>query len=480
MPRISDVTGPEATSLRHLPAVATVLATRGAAALVERHGRLAATDAIRRVIDETREAMRATASAAPDADELAERAAARLDARLPSLRPLFNLTGTVLHTNLGRALLAEAAIEAATAAMRSAVALEYDLDDGERGERDDHLRGLLCELTGAEDATVVNNNAAAVLLSLNTFALGRDALVSRGELIEIGGAFRMPEIMARAGARMVEVGTTNRTHPADYREAMSERTGLVLKVHTSNYRIQGFTAEVGARELAAIADAAGVPLLNDLGSGMLVDLSRYGLAKEPTVREAVAEGARLVTFSGDKLLGGPQAGFIVGDRALIERINRNPLKRALRVDKLRLAAIEATLKLYRDPDRLAERLPTLRFLARTQAEIQTQAHRLQAAVAERLGSSFSVEAGDCLSQVGSGALPLDTLASAALLIRPQGSQTLLERLAAALRALPQPVIGRIADGALRLDLRCLDEADEVSLLASLARLNLDGLHAGAP
>ncbi|MBT2118853.1 L-seryl-tRNA(Sec) selenium transferase [Dyella sp. LX-66] len=474
------MTGPEATSLRHLPAVATVLATREALALVERHGRAATTDAIRAAIDEAREIMRVTSSAAPGAEALAQRAAARLDAQLPSLRPLFNLTGTVLHTNLGRALLAEAAIEAATAAMRHAVALEYDLDEGERGERDDHVRGLLRELTGAEDATVVNNNAAAVLLCLNTFALGRDAVVSRGELIEIGGAFRMPEIMARAGTRMIEVGTTNRTHPADYREAIGERTGLVLKVHTSNYRIQGFTAEVGARELAGIADAAGVPLLNDLGSGMLVDLARYGLAKEPTVREAVAEGARLVTFSGDKLLGGPQAGFIVGDRALIERINRNPLKRALRVDKLRLAAIEATLKLYRDPDRLAERLPTLRFLARAQAAIAAQAHRLQPAVAERLGNHFDVAVGDCLSQVGSGALPLDTLASAALLIRPHGSQAVLERLSAAMRALPQPVLGRIADGALRLDLRCLADAVEADLLASLAQLDLAGLHAGAP
>jgi len=249
----------------------------------------------------------------------------------------------------------------------------------------------------------------------------------------------------------------------------------VLKVHTSNYRIQGFTAEVGARELAAIAGAAGVPLLNDLGSGMLVDLSRYGLAREPTVREAVAEGARLVTFSGDKLLGGPQAGFIVGERALIERINRNPLKRALRVDKLRLAAIEATLNLYRDPDRLAERLPTLRFLARAQPDIEAQAQRLQPAVAQKLADTFAVTVGACASQVGSGALPLDTLASAALLIRPHGSQVMLDRLATAMRALPQPIIGRIAGGALQLDLRCLAETDEDAFLASLTRLDLDAM-----
>ncbi len=347
---------PEVASLRHLPAVATVLTTAEAALLLERYGRVATTDAIRQAIDEAREALRAVPAAAPGAAELAQRAQRLLEAHAPGLRPVFNLTGTVLHTNLGRAVLAEVAIDAAVQAMRHAVALEYDLASGARGERDDHLRSLLRELTGAEDATVVNNNAAAVMLCLNTFALGREAVVSRGELIEIGGAFRMPDIMARAGAHMVEVGTTNRTHAVDYRNALNERSGLVLKVHTSNYRIQGFTAEVGARELAAIADAAGVPLLNDLGSGNLIDLSCYGLAKEPTVREAVGEGARLVTFSGDKLLGGPQAGFIVGDRALIEQINRNPLKRALRVDKLRLAAIEATLNLYRDPDRLAERL----------------------------------------------------------------------------------------------------------------------------
>jgi len=471
---------PEVNVLRQLPAVAAVLATAEAALLVERHGRVAATEAIRQVIDDARESLRAQAGDVPGAAELALRAQGVLDACKPGLRPLFNLTGVVLHTNLGRAVLAEAAIEAAVNAMRHAVALEYDLDDGARGERDDHLRAHLCELTGAEDATVVNNNAAAVLLCLNTFALGREAIVSRGELIEIGGAFRLPDIMARAGARMVEVGTTNRTHPADYRNAFGEHTGLVLKVHTSNYRIQGFTADVGARELAAMADAAGVPLLNDLGSGSLIDLSRYGLAREPTVREAVEEGARLVTFSGDKLLGGPQAGFIVGDRALIAQINRNPLKRALRVDKLRLAAIEATLNLYRDPDRLAQRLPTLRFLARDPRAIEAQARRLQPIVAAHLGGAFVVETGECLSQVGSGALPLDTLTSAALLIRPHGSQRRLEQLAAALRSLPRPIIGRIAEGALRLDLRCLDEADEPAFAAALGALPIDSLLASLP
>jgi L-seryl-tRNA(Ser) seleniumtransferase len=321
---------------------------------------------------------------------------------------------------------------------------------------------------------VVNNNAGAVLLALNTLAGGREAIVSRGELIEIGGAFRMPDIMQRAGARLVEVGTTNRTHAKDYRAAVTPETGVILKVHASNYRIQGFTAEVGAAELAAIAGEADVPLMHDLGSGTLVDLSRYGLQREPTVHEAVAQGAGIVTFSGDKLLGGPQAGFIVGGKALVAAINRNPMKRALRVDKIRLAAIAATLELYRDPDRLAERLPTLRLLARPQAEIAAQARRLAPRVARAVGAAFTVAPCECRSQIGSGALPLDTLASAGLVIRSGQGARALERLAAALRGLDWPVLGRIADGGLVLDLRCL--TNEAAFLSSLS--GLDG-HAPA-
>lgn len=461
---------PTASSLRALPSITAVLAAPTAAILLEKFGRNAATEAIRETVDHARDAMR-SGGRAPEAEDLALLALARLDERDRSgLRPLFNLTGTVLHTNLGRALLAESAIEAATAAMRDAVALEFDLASGKRGERDDHIRTLLCDLTGAEDATVVNNNAAAVLLCLNTLAQDREAIVSRGELIEIGGAFRMPDIMARAGTTMIEVGTTNRTHAKDYRAALTERTGVILKVHTSNYRIQGFTAEVGAKELAAIAAEASVPLLNDLGSGTLIDLSRFGLKKEPTVREAVAEGAGLVTFSGDKLLGGPQAGFIVGSKALIAQVNRNPMKRALRVDKIRLAAIAATLKLYRDPDRLAERLPTLRLLARSKPEIEAQAGRLLPFVRKLLGTSYSVEICACESQIGSGALPLDTLASAGLVIHAKNSGA-LDRLAAGLRGLRRPVIGRIADGSLILDFRCLTGDDE--FISVLSELNLD-------
>ncbi|WP_145752528.1 L-seryl-tRNA(Sec) selenium transferase [Nitrospirillum amazonense] len=453
--------------LRDLPSISAVLSRPAASPLLDRHGRTAVTDAIRAVLAEARAALLASGGTVPDADAVATLAGARLeDAGRSNLRPLFNLTGTVLHTNLGRALLAREAMDAALAAMGDPVALEFDLEDGKRGERDDHVRALLCELTGAEDATVVNNNAAAVLLVLNTLARGRDAIVSRGELIEIGGAFRMPDIMAQAGARLVEVGTTNRTHAKDYTGALTPETGLVLKVHTSNYRIQGFTKEVLAPELAGIAHGAGVPLVNDLGSGTLVDLSAHGLKREPTVREAVAEGADLVTFSGDKLLGGPQAGFIVGRRDLIQALNRNPMKRALRVDKVRLAAIEATLKLYRDPDRLAQRLPTLALLSRPKAEIAEQAHRLAPLLAQVLGDGFTVAVCDCDSQIGSGALPLDTLPSAGLAIGAAGAA--LNALAAAFRALSRPIIGRIEDGRLVLDLRCL--RDEPAFLAALAEL----------
>lgn len=461
-----------AHSLRALPAVDAVLKTAPALAAIERFGRMETTRAVRAALAEVRRHA-AHLTALPDADHIANAALAALTAiARPSLRPVFNLTGTVLHTNLGRALLAEEAIAAAVAAMRSAVALEFDLEGGRRGERDDHVRALLCELTGAEDATVVNNNAAAVLIVLNTLGNGREAIVSRGELIEIGGAFRMPDIMARAGARLVEVGTTNRTHLRDYEGAINPATGLVLKVHTSNYRIEGFTKEVPARELADLARTKGVPLVNDLGSGTLADLARYGLAHEPTVREAVADGADLVTFSGDKLLGGPQTGFIVGRRDLIAAINKNPMKRALRVDKVRLAALEATLRLYRDPDRLADRLPTLRLLARRAEDIAARARALVPAVSTALGSDYTVEVAECSSQIGSGALPLETLPSAGIAIRPlNGEGRALDALAAALRSLAIPVVGRIADGALLLDLRCLE--DEAGFLEALRGLRTE-------
>ena len=385
---------------------------------------------------------------------------------------MFNLTGTVLHTNLGRALLADEAVAAAIDAMRNPVALEYDLDTGQRGERDDHIRDLLREVTGAEDGTLVNNNAAAVLLVINTFAAGREAVVSRGELVEIGGAFRMPDIMAQAGARLREVGTTNRTHARDYTGAFGPETGLVMKIHTSNYRIEGFTKEVEAPELAGLARAAGVIFCNDLGSGTLVDLSTWGLKKEPTVREAVAEGADLVTFSGDKLLGGPQVGFVVGTREAVARVNRNPMKRALRVDKIRLAAVEATLKLYRDPDSLARRLPTLRLLSRPAEEIAALAARLQGAPRRGPTRRFRRDRGTLSQPDRLGCASGRHDPQRRTLIRPlaRSGQDALGRLAAAFRTLPRPVIGRITEGAFVLDLRCLeDEAGFVANLQALSR-----------
>ena len=454
---------------RALPSVDQMLTAPEGLALVAEHGRLSVVTAIRARLEIAREKIRAGQDGAVLAAGLPRAVAEDLAAAARSaLRPVLNLTGTVLHTNLGRAILAEEAVRAATAAMAHPLALEFDLDGGGRGQRDDHLRGLLRALTGAEDATVVNNNAAAVLIALNTLAEGREAIVSRGELIEIGGAFRMPDIMARAGARLVEVGTTNRTHPRDYEAAIRPETGVILKVHTSNYRIEGFTAEVAAPKLAQIARKAGVPLLNDLGSGSLVDLSAHGLRREPTVAEAVTEGADLVTFSGDKLRGGPQAGFIVGRKDLIAAIDRNPLKRAVRLDKVRIAALEATLKLYRDPDRLAARLPTLRLLTRSEADIAAQADRLAPAVDALLAPhGFSAAACACRSQVGSGALPVDTIPSAGLRLTGAGGDA-PDRLSARLRALPVPVIGHIRDGALILDLRCLDA--DAALLDALADL----------
>ncbi len=460
--------------LRNLPAVDTVLNSPAAGVILERFGRAASRNAVRAALKEARASLQAGGRSVPSAERIAAQSLAYLEKEDRStLLPLYNLSGTVLHTNLGRAALAEAAIEAAVAAMRNAVALELDLETGKRGERDDHVRALLCSLTGAEDATVANNNAAAVLLCLNTLANGREAVVSRGELIEIGGAFRMPEIMARAGARLIEVGTTNRTHPTDYLSALSTETGVILKVHTSNYRIQGFTCEVATRELSAIAKKASVALLHDLGSGTLIDLATYGLDREPTVREALAEGADIVTFSGDKLLGGPHAGFVVGRRDLIAAINRNPMKRALRVDKIRLAAIEATLKLYRDPGRLSERLPTLRFLVRPRQEIEALAARALPHVAQAFGEGFAVDLCECRSQIGSGALPLETIESAGLSIRASGGGGAIQDVARRLRALPTPVIGRIEKDRLVLDFRCL--TDEQAFLS-----NLPHLRNGAP
>jgi L-seryl-tRNA(Ser) seleniumtransferase len=460
---------------QRLPSVDAILRSKTGSLAVARFGHGATVNAVRRVLDAVRQGVRATATGGPDMEAVAKAALDLIEREdTPSVRRVHNLTGTVLHTNLGRAVLPETAIEAAVQAMRQPIALEFDVATGKRGERDDHVRGLVCELTGAEDACIVNNNAGAVLLVLNTLSSGKNAIVSRGELIEIGGAFRLPDIMARAGARLVEIGTTNRTHLRDYEAALGDGAGLILKAHTSNYLIQGFTKSVPPAELSALAQARNVPFVHDLGSGALVDLKHYGLRPEPTVRESLAEGADIVTFSGDKLLGGPQAGIIAGRKDLIARIAKNPIKRALRMDKIRLAALEAILKLYRDPDRLPETLPTLRSLVRPAAEMAALAVRLRDPLAAAIGEGYSVSVAECASQIGSGALPLEVLPSVGIAITPaarKGAGTQLEALTAAFRALPVPVIGHIKDGALRFDLRCLD--DEADFLGQLGRLHLD-------
>jgi L-seryl-tRNA(Ser) seleniumtransferase len=459
-----------AAPMVRLPSVDRVLQSSGAKQLTARYGHMAVTGGVRHALAQLRERMMAgealgeldpSTIVALVADDLAA-----LDA--PSQRRVFNLTGTVLHTNLGRAIMPEAAIEAVVNAMRHPTSLEFSLDGGERGERDDHVRGLVRELTGAEDACLVNNNAAAVLLVLATHARDKETIVSRGELIEIGGSFRLPEIMRRANTRLVEVGATNRTHLRDFEEAIGPNTGLILKAHTSNYAIQGFTAEVPASELAALAKKHGIPCFDDLGSGTLIDLSRYGMRRERTVQDALKDGADLVSFSGDKLLGGPQCGFIVGRKDLVRACAKNHLKRSLRLDKLRLAALEATLKLYRDPDSLARTLPTLRYFSRTRTEMTEQAGRLLEGWKRFLGAGWIAGVRECASQIGSGALPLDTIPSAALFATPGSKRkgAALDGLSERLRKLPIPVIGRIHEDALLLDLRCLD--DEPAFLAQLA------------
>ena len=382
------------------------------------------------------------------------------------LQPVFNLSGTVLHTNLGRALLAEEAIDAVASAMRNAVTLEYDLDGAGRGHRDNVISELLCELTGAQAACIVNNNAAAVLLMLAAVAPDKEVVVSRGELVENGGAFRVPDVMRQAGCKLVEVGTTNRTHLRDYRDAANDNTGLLMKVHTSNYSIEGFTAAVDEKELVALGRELNLPVATDLGSGSLIDLQQYGLPAEPMPQNLIAAGVDLVTFSGDKLLGGPQAGIIVGAKHWIEKIQRHPLKRALRAGKITLAALEATLRLYQQPERLQSALPTLRLLSRDTSEMKRMAADMLSPLQQRYGEEFNVSAEPCLSQIGSGSLPVDRLPSYALTFSPKdGRGRTLEALAERWRGLPVPVIGRLQEGKLWLDLRCLQ--DERSLLEML-------------
>jgi len=458
--------------LARLPSVDRLLTAYAATTIVDAYGRAETTAAIRDELAALRADLTQSGDEPPGDDIILATVGETLERRAtPSLKPVFNLTGTVLHTNLGRAALPDEAIAAVADAARGASNLEYRIAEGQRGDRDEHIEDQLCAMTGAEAATIVNNNAAAVMLVLNTFALGKEVPTSRGELIEIGGSFRMPDIMAQSGCTLVEVGTTNRTHLKDFAGAIGPDTGMIMKVHTSNYVVEGFTAEVPEAELAKLCHDNDIPFAIDLGSGTLTDLAQFGLPHEPTPMEAMKDGADVVTFSGDKLLGGPQAGIIVGTKDYIAQIKKNPMKRALRCDKMTIAALSAVLRLYADPDRLVERVPTLRLLARPVNDIRAVAERVGPALSAALDGFGAIRDTDCESQIGSGALPTRRIPSAGLAIAPiKNSGTVLNMLAAAFRALPIPVIGRIQDDAFILDLRCLEDEDR--FIAQLPGLDL--------
>lgn len=447
---------------RALPAVGTLADSVGVRELCPDVPRSLVIEAVRTVVNQARSG----ATATPDDDAAwAVAVAAEIQRRsAPTLRPVINATGVVLHTNLGRAPLAKVALDAIVQSAGGSSNLEYDLARGERGSRYDHCVALLQELTGAEDALVVNNGAAALVLALNTLAEGREAIISRGELIEIGGSFRVPDIMARSGASLREVGTTNRTHVADYRDALGETTGVVVKVHRSNFEVRGFVAEATLRELAPVAREAGVPLLFDFGSGLLMSLEAFGLGGEPVASDALRDGASVVVMSGDKLLGGPQAGIMLGSREVIGQCRRNPLTRALRVDKLTIAALSATLALYRDPPRALREIPTLAMLTTPEENIRRRADAV--AVALRSGGVEGV-AVPSEASVGGGAFPTARLASWAVALGGDVS-----RIAALLRDATPPVVGHIGGGRLLLDLRSVPPREDRALAASV----LSALH----
>ena len=441
---------------RELPSVSALLETVTARSLLSEHPRTRVVDAIRRAIDEVRRS--GTGTLTDDDWSTRIRSGVKaLDVR--SLRPVFNATGVILHTNLGRAPLAQSAISAMTDVAQGFSNLEYDVETGQRGSRYSHCVSLLTQLTGAEDALVVNNCAAALVLSLNALAQKKEVLVSRGELVEIGGSFRIPDIMGRSGAKLVEVGTTNRTHDDDYRRAITPRTAAIVKVHRSNFTIEGFTSEVPVERLAFIASEHGLPVINDLGSGLLIPLERYGLSGEPTAGAALAAGATIVLMSGDKLLGGPQAGIILGSATVLARLRKNPFARAMRVDKLTLSALEATLRLYLDAEQAVRDVPVLAMLTAPLSEVQARAENLaRNLVAAGIASRVTASA----ATVGGGAFPTAAIPSSAVAI--DGNAVALEE---RLRRGDTPVVGRIADEVLLLDLRSVLPAQDVALSTAI-------------
>ena len=447
---------------RDLPSVDRLLKHPRCEALLSRYNREYIIGKCREIVDELRADLK---QGSGRLDELREEAIlARVENRVlaesqPGHIRVVNATGTILHTNLGRAVLPQAAIDAMTAVAGHPVNLEYDLAAGKRGRREETLEKLLVELTGAEAGTVVNNNAAAVLLGLNTLADGKEVIVSRGELIEIGGAFRIPEIMAKSGAILREVGSTNRTHPEDYEKAINEKTALLLKVHTSNYKVVGFTSQVTLEQLVAIGQKRAVPVMEDLGSGALLDLSQYGLPKEPMVSERIQAGADVLTFSGDKILGGPQAGLMVGKKSFISRMNKNHLQRALRCGKLTLAALEETLRLYRQTPDITQVIPTLKAFTRSQDDIRSMGEQALPKLQAVLGSGFRLGLEDSTAQIGSGALPTEELNTVVITVEHQtlGVNAIAQRF----RAARPPIIGRIRDDRFLLDLRTIFDSEHV-------------------
>ena len=440
--------------LRRIPAVDKVLLMESVSGLMDNHPRSVVTEAVRRVLDDVRQGVMSGEGDLADDAEVCRRVEAAVRAmERPNLRRVINATGVVVHTNLGRSVLAEEAMEAVIRASAGYSNLEYDLEAGRRGSRYSLVEDLVCELTGAESALVVNNNAAAVFLTLQTIASGREVIVSRGQLVEIGGSFRIPDVMARSGAILVEVGATNKTHLRDYESAVGERTGLLLKVHTSNFAVVGFTASVELKDLVSLGQRCGLAVMEDLGSGTLVDLSKYGLMKEPTVTEVLEDGADVVTFSGDKLLGGPQAGIIVGSREVVDPVKKNPLHRAVRVDKMTLSGLEATLRLYRDEPAALAAVPTMRMLTMPLANLQRAASSLARRIRTKVGDRCLIETTHGKSQVGGGALPLADLPTRLVAVSPKEMSVgvLEERL----RGGEPPLVGRIERDRFLLDVRTI-------------------------
>jgi L-seryl-tRNA(Ser) seleniumtransferase len=458
------------TLLRQLPKVDALLERDDLTALSETIPRALVVEAVREAIDATRARILDGHDVDVSADRIAAEAARRAGEKArASLRRVINATGIVVHTNLGRSPLAEAALAAVTDVARGYSTLEFDLSTGERGSRHVHVEDLICRLTGAEAAMAVNNNAAAVMLALAGLARGKEAIVSRGQLVEIGGSFRVPDVMRESNATMVEVGTTNKTHLRDYENAITEKTGLLMKVHTSNYRVVGFTQEVELAELVELGARHGIAVMEDQGSGVLVDLRQWKLPYEPTVGESVATGADVVTCSGDKLLGGPQAGILAGRAPVISALKKHPLARAVRLDKMTLAALETTLRLYLDPERAAREIPTLRMLSAGVAEMGERASRLADRIGEACGGAYSVGTREDVSRAGGGALPMADIPTVVVALEPtRGSVADLEQ---KLRWGEPHIIARISEGRLLLDPRTLTPAEEDEIVSALVGLS---------